>query len=294
MSAVTWRSRHLLGLVCLLGWGCSLRRPDVSPPDPLPLPLMAPGAVVMEIAFVTIDPSAEDLAGQVWQQADEQILPHATRRQLVAHGLRCGLVGARPPEALQELYQRSRQLIDIPAGSAVVPFEDLVRRQRRMQMRHGQRREIMMPGERRPELQLEIHNGADSTPLRFEQARCLLSIRSFLEPDGAVRLELTPEIQHGTERARWRGDHIQGRWRWLSERDRQVFRDLTMQTSLAPGQTLLVSCQGQGEQLGHHFFTQDLIDATKRQLLLIRLAQTQLDGVFRERQLVEPPVSRPE
>ena len=293
MSAL-WRSRHLLGFVCLLSCGCALHQPIAAAPDLLPLPPMAPGAVVMEVVFVTIGPSAEELERQVWRQADEQVLPHAARRQLAAHGLRCGLVGARPPDALLELYQRSQQSVDIPAGNAVVPFENLVHRQRRMQLRHGQRREIMMPRDSVPELQLEIHEGVASTPLRFEQARCLFSIRSFLEADGAVRVELTPEIHHGAARTRWRGDHIQGRWRWLSEQDRRVFPDLLMRASLAPGQTLLVSCPGQGDQLGHHFFTQELIDGTKRKLLLIRLAQTQLDGVFRERQIVEPLVSPPE
>ncbi len=73
-----------------------------------------------------------------------------------------------------------------------------------------------------------------------------------------------------------------------------MLRDLVMSVTLGPGQTLLVSCRGSGEELGHHFFTRTLIDGKKRNLLLIRLAQTQLDGVFRERQIVEPLVSHPE
>ena len=288
------RSRVLLpvlwGLVCA---GCVLRQPDSAAPDQLPLPLMAPGAVVVEIVFVSIDPAAADLEQELWQQADEQIIPTARRRQLALHGLRCGLVGARPPEALVALYQRSRQSMDVPAGSAVVPFENLVHRQRRMQLRHEQRREIVMPGDPLPELQLELHE-EPPRQLRLQLARGLLAIRGHLQPDGAVRIELTPEIQHGSARPRWRGDHVQGRWQWLSEQQREVLRDLVMSVTLGPGQTLLVSCRGSGEELGHHFFTRTLIDGKKRNLLLIRLAQTQLDGVFRERQIVEPLVSNPE
>ena len=63
------RSRVLLpvlwGLVCA---GCVLRQPDSAAPDQLPLPLMAPGAVVVEIVFVSIDPAAADLEQALWQQ----------------------------------------------------------------------------------------------------------------------------------------------------------------------------------------------------------------------------------
>ena len=165
----------LLGLACC---GCAFRQPVSAVPDQLPLPLMAPGAVVVEIVFVSIDPAAEALERQLWQQADEQIVPTASRRQLTAHGLRCGLVGARPPDALVALYQRSRQSMDVPAGSAVVPFENLVHRQRRMQLRHGQRREIVMPGDPVAELQLELHE-QPPRQLRLTQARGLLSIQLF-------------------------------------------------------------------------------------------------------------------
>ena len=63
-------------------------------------------------------------------------------------------------------------------------------------------------------------------------------------------------------------------------RPRKVYDDMTMTANLQPGSMLILSSlSNRPGSLGHYFFTQN--DARLEQkLLVVRLAQTQHDGLF--------------
>jgi hypothetical protein len=98
-----------------------------------------------------------------------------------------------------------------------------------------------------------------------------------------------PEIEHGPPRQRWiPGDG--GDWRLEADRERNVFGGLTLDATLAPGQSFVVTCMPEMDgSLGHSFFTDDYGGTTQQKLVLIRLAQSQLDVLFDTEQILASP-----
>jgi len=59
-----------------------------------------------------------------------------------------------------------------------------------------------------------------------------------------------------------------------------VLDRLRLESLLGPGQSLVVSATGDIKGLGEHFFSETANSAVQRRLLVIRVAQTQLDDLF--------------
>ena len=112
----------------------------------------------------------------------------------------------------------------------------------------------------------------------YQQAQCRFGIKPFAVGDGRVRLEMVPEIHYGQVRQRWIGD--QRAFRLDAGQDEVSFDELTIDTMLAPGQTLIVASTPDAKGLGGHFFTDKIDEKLQKRLLLIRVAQTQLDDRF--------------
>ncbi len=103
-------------------------------------------------------------------------------------------------------------------------------------------------------------------------------MKSFPQPDGRVRLELVPELHHDQPRQRWVGN--QGMFHLDASRPKRVFDDMTMSADLAPGAMLVLSSlPNRPGSLGHHFFTENG-ERLEQKLLIVRLSQTQHDGLF--------------
>ena len=112
----------------------------------------------------------------------------------------------------------------------------------------------------------------------YDDAQGVFAAKSFPQPDGRVRLELVPELHHDQPRQRWVGS--QGMLRLETGRAKQVYDDMTLTADLSPGAMLVLSSlPNRPGSLGHHFFTQS-DGRLEQKLLLIRLAQTQHDGLF--------------
>ncbi len=230
-------------------------------------------SVVLEIGFVDVPLDDPDWLRDVWAELDEQDRTPESRRQLHANGFRCGLVGVQLPTKLRKAIDAKQQglrgvLNELSAGSeTTLPS-------RRIQLRTGKTSQIITSAPRESMVVL-LGKSDGLIGKTFEDAQTVISIKAFPSGDGQTRIELTPEIQFGPSRQRWRGRD--GMFQLEAGRDRQVFNDLTIESDLAPGHTLALTSLDTRTSLGGNFF---LGESAVQKILLIRLAQSQYDDLF--------------
>jgi len=274
--------------VCLgigAGGGCSTVVAHSPQKNTLLRPAqMSPDAVGLEIFFVRLPLGDRELNEHLWQEVDEQALQASVRRQLWKNGFRAAIVGTSVPVRLARLLKMADQppaaqeeglsRVQLQEPQKVEPWITC----RRVSLRPGCRSELIASGlyEEMTILRPEPQGIAGQT---FRKAQGLFALYAQPIPDGRVQLELTPEVHYGDPAQRWVGD--QGMFRLEVRRERQVFTELTLQSRLAPGEMLLMSCFPDREgSLGWYFFTQTSGGDPQQKLLLIRVAQTQHDGLF--------------
>jgi hypothetical protein len=263
-------------LACLLlgGSGCaSWHVPAVEKTGwSFPAQRMSSDTVVLEIAFVRVPPELAGEAEALWKEVDEQAIDTQLRRRLNGNGLRCGIVGSQLPATLQRLFDQQRPL-DLTSSDPDAVAQDAMR-QHRLQSREGERSTVAA-GPVRDDLHLFLNDDGSVRGETFSKAQCMFALRTFPKGDGRVRLEITPEIEHGEPRNRRVGQD--GLWRLDFGRDRRSFETLRTEALLSPGRTLLITCTTEPVFLGTSFFARGPQDYN---LLLVRLAQTQKDDLF--------------
>jgi hypothetical protein len=273
------RTKWLGGLIC--GWltvtGCATWREATPKSFELPTTRMSPDSVAMEITFVRVPAGQPAINEKLWEHVDEQQVPVAMRRHLNNNGFRCGLVGVQLPSELRDLLDQQSQSDRL--DQAVNTGMDVLAQNRRVQSRAGQRAEVVTSSPR--EEIVVLHKdpaGVKVGGKSFGDAQCILATRSFPQGNGAVRLELTPEVHHGAQQQQFIPG--EGTFQVLWGREREVFRDLLIDVTLTPGQTLLLSCTPDQKGLGQNFFVESGRGDAQQKLLLIRLIQTQRDDLF--------------
>jgi len=264
--------------------GCAPWRDSPAAPPDLPVPPAAPDSVWLEIAFVRLGVDGTRSLDELWQDLDEQHLPAHVRRTLRDNGYRCGRAGVQLPAAL-------RPLLDQPADDAITGLQgDLEApvQLRRLQSRTGRRSEIVTSGQR-DEMVILLQEGGRLAGRSLRDAQCLFAAKTFPLGDGRVRLVLTPEVHHGQPQQRWVGRD--GAFLLEAGRAREVFEKLRIETVVAPGQTLVLSCTSPAKGLGKHFFLDPTQGRAHEKLLLIRLAQSQRDDLFDADATVSEPLT---
>ena len=241
---------------------------------------MSPDSVVLEMFFVRFpfgDPAVNE---KLWEEIDEQQFSPELRERLARNGFRAGLVSGQIPIELSKLLELSDKPVPTGEmqGGKVENLEAEPRVVRRhLQLRAGQRSEIIASGvyAQLPVLMCESGQLCGQT---YSQAQGMFAVKSFPQPDGRIRLELVPELHHDQPRQRWVGS--QGVLRLDTSRPKRVFDDLSLSPELAPGAMLVLSSlSNRPGSLGHHFFTENN-GRLEQKLLVIRLSQTQHDGLF--------------
>jgi hypothetical protein len=259
--------------------GCSSWVHVPTSDNVLPPAMMSPQTVVLEIAFVHLTPDDAAAEADLWRQLDELALPVELRQQLAANGMRAGLAGTLLPDSLRSLVERTaKQLAEAPGGSDVASADTAsLARQRRLQTRSGKRGKIVV-STTYPSISVlskdeQGHVRGDA----FTDAQCLFSLIATAQGDGRAILQLTPEIEHGEVKNRW--IPVDGALVQQVGKQRHVYDHLRLNQPLTAGQSLVLGPTDPVSGLGQHFFT--LSDPTpRRTLLLVRLAQTQLDDLF--------------
>ena len=273
-----WFACRSAVLVLVLG-GCTPLKPP-GDHSPLVPPRMSPDSVVVDIFFVRFPFGDDEANGPLWDEVDEQHFPTELRRELDAGGFRAGAVGCQMPVTLSKLLELSDKP---PPTEQVVEtsLEDLdstptvVRRHK--QLRAGKPCEIQASGVYE-ELPVVMCRDGQLCGRSYENAQAVLVLKAFPEADGRVRLEIVPEVHHGQQRKRFVGSH--GALRMDVGRARRVFDELTLSARLSVGQMIVLSSlESRPGSLGHHFFTRDN-GSRERQLIVVRLAQTQHQSMF--------------
>jgi hypothetical protein len=279
----------LIGLTLALLVGCSNWSGKPTQISLLRPPRMSPDSVVLEIATVELRGSDEEFVEQFWKEVDEQHFATELRRRLADQGLRCGIVGAQLPAWVARRLEEQRRHLELDEKDGAAVLSD-VAAQRRYQWRAHQRRAIPV-GSVREALTLERPWAEGEAVPTYSDAQCHVGITVEPHGDGRVSLALVPEIHHGEVRQRWVAQR--GSFRVDAKRDCCRLDDLEVPATLAPGQTLVLASTPEPRRVGGAFFSAPARDGGTR-LLLVRLAQTQLDDLFSPQQPFTPIATLPQ
>jgi hypothetical protein len=264
---------QLIGCFC----GCASWDPPSAVSLELPNPRMSPDSVVLEIAFLRVPVDSVDEFATLWNEVDEQQLSNEDRRRMGANGFRVGVIGTQLPDMLRQLLDKAESPFEA-TGSSGILSEDIFQSRRRLPVRAGQPAKIVsVPKEQERIAVLQNEDGYVRCQ-NFQQAQGVFVLRAFPLGDGRVRIQLTPTIEHGL----MRNQYVGGDQSFMLQtgRDTYEFEDLRLENLLSPGQTLAVTKTLDAKGLGSHFFAADAAASSSGSVMLIRLAQTQLDDLF--------------
>ncbi len=256
--------------------GCSLWQDYDRSSLELPIPRMSIDSVAWELSTLHVPSHDDGLQERLWGEVDETILPIETRQRLGANGFRVGVVGVQLPDVLRAKLDEQHTAGDRISSSESETVSRPV--YRRLQVRAGDRKEIVT-STIVPELNVFRSHQGVTRGLTLQQAQCVLAASSQPRPDGSVRLEFTPEIQHGQTRQRILADS--GAFRFQSGRERFVLDDLRIGIDIVPGQTLVVTSTQPPRGAGKDFFVSSDSKSSTTRIVLLRLSQTQHDGDVR-------------
>ena len=249
----------------------------------LPAPKMSRDAVVVEMLTVEMPLNHPAEEEDMWKEVDELHLPVELRRRLTAAGIRCGIAGNELPLALQALIadvDDDAQVVDEGGKSLSVTRPS----RRRLQCRKGNRHQLLL-ADVQEELSVLWRDQGRVRGATYLDAQPLLVVRAFPQQDGKAKLTLEPQIHHGDARNRWVGRD--GMFLMETSKERRQFEDLTMEVTLSAGEYMLVSSTRENQGLGERLF-QIVGDDRKKKVLILRLAQTQLDDLHGEHTASEP------
>lgn len=253
--------------------GCSTWKTNESLTVPrLPRSQMSPDSVGVEIASVTLNTSDTQTLRSILLQLDEQVVDANMRRHLAQNGLVAGALGTQLPSEIQLLLLEAADRREYPTA---INQRDPPDQQRFVQTRAGKRVGIGL-WQAMDQLEAKHHDGELVIPDVFKNAAPQMGMRCRQVGSNTALVRLLPEIEHGLVRQKYvvEGEsfHIESR------QDRAEYKDLEIGIQLRSGETLLVTCTDDKDKLGQKFFRNAA--NTKQKILLVRLAQTQVDFSF--------------
>jgi len=242
---------------------------------------MSPDSVVVETVIIRFPKEQSEALDNLWSTVDESVFEVELRRKLIENGMRGGiLIGELPLGVRTRMEQLANNSRTDPLEQANLAA-DVKSATNRLQCRAGRRKEVHVRREVSQPLVVLTSEEGRVEGANYEQPAMLFDLRSIPHGDGQATLRLMPEIQHGEERKAFvRSDFG---LRPEMSRDRKTWDELAMSVKLRPGQMIALSCNGEpkSSNLGKAFFVTHTAEQTdERVLLLIKLAETQLDELF--------------
>lgn len=236
--------------------------------------------MVVETVFIRFPLDKSEELASVWDRADESIFDISFRRQLDQNGLRAGVLLGELPQAIRDQIHETSMQQSTDALEHAGLAADVDNKMRKLQCRAGRRKDLIVRREiQDPLTVLSITDGQTVTGETFLQPTVLFDLRAMPHGSGEATLDLTPEIQHGQQRQAYVSTEFGVRPEM--KRAQQVYRELKLSVKLRPGQVLLMSGTEPAKALGQAFFTTKTADRSEeRVVLLVRLAETQLDELF--------------
>lgn len=277
-------------LMALALAGCAEWDRQPEQPGQLPPARMSPDAVVLELAFVRLPVADQASYDAIWMQVDEQHFDPVLRKELAANGLRAGVLGQQLPTELRAALDAAAGLMQERAEDIDTNDTQADLKQRRIQCRTGKRAKIVVSRTRPSMSFLTLDEGRVHGSV-LENAQCLLALKPYAQGDGRVRLDITPEIEHGELRTEWVGGQ-QGALMQRQGRERVILERLRTVATLSAGQVLVISNTGDIKGVGEQFFSETAGGRGERTLVLLRVAQTQWNDLFVPEQFA-PPLATP-
>lgn len=253
------------------------QRPAITPLK------MAPNTVVLDYMTVRFPQGDVAINDTLWTQVDEQRLPVELRRRLADNGFRAGVVGTRPPVELERLLKLDEKASPENAGG-LKPVEATkpALTHNRHYLTSGASFQIITTGEveRHPEMAVLFrHEDGSVTGKTYSQVMGLFEIRATAEAANRVRLAVVPHLEHGQPKRH--EDYSNGQVMFRFGPQHEIFSTLETSVSIAPGEMLVVgNLHNRPGSLGHHLLSEVDDGPMEQKLLLVRLTQTQYDGLF--------------
>ena len=236
--------------------------------------------VLLEIYQVRVPPERAAAAAATWSAVDEQFLEPELRGRLLANGFRAGIVGRTMPDGLAKMLN----LADAPAeadGKQVIDQQAANPQVVKQVKQLGSQEELQAQvGPLQKSLQLLI---SDETVhgKSYDQAQTTYLVKGSSQAGQRVRLQVTPELQHGDMRSRYT-DSEQGMFMLTVSREREPFPDLRIEAELAPGDSLLLGGLADASgSLGDAFHGKNAAGETR--LVLIRVAKVPESEILAEK-----------
>jgi hypothetical protein len=256
--------------------------------SPLQPAQSSPDSVAMEIVWARFPANDAVLDDAAWRDIDEAHIDPAVRRELLANGLRAGVItGSMPPAIAKVVHQSSssESVEDVlPTSGAKSQTAELLTEPvvhgKISRMRRKQRTEIQA-SDVYPTLPLLVSGETELSGRTYEQAQAIYALRVDPAPDRTATVEITPELHFGAMRMKYIGGDDGMPLRTASMKDHEVFERLRLSVRLAPGEVLvLMSLPDAGSRLGHYFHTVESSDGPQQKLILIRLAEVPPSNTF--------------
>ena len=240
-------------------------------------------SVSLEIFQARIPLDKDATADALWEGIDEQKFDPELRRRLVANGLRVGIVGGSLPKELADLLELDGAASEA-GGAQVITDQSAVPRVSRqvIQAKRREQRQIHV-SELRDEGQVLLSRDGSLGGKTFRQMEGVYSLQAETIPGQRVKVRLTPELHHGDLKQRYAGSQ-QGIFMSIPSREREVFDELSMDATLAPGELLVLGCLPAAKtSLGGVFHTASAAGKDERKLILVRLLQVPPSEILAEK-----------
>jgi hypothetical protein len=236
-----------------------------------------PDSVGIEIFTIRITPQQQELVRQLWLEVDEQMITPPLRRELMAQGIRIGILGDILTPALSQLIHVTgdanvgnvNMFSDFQEVSvAEIPHDPPVTRQYR-NLLPDMRASLKAFEEPVPELSRFWFENGQFCGQTYKDALGLICINARNQNNGTVRFDIVPELEYGTMERRIRIHSAM----MIPEngRPRLPFVSLTVTQNLLPGQWILIgptnpNCSG----IGRVFFIRGN-EEPEQKILAVRL-----------------------
>ena len=260
-----------------------------KPPDKALESLLKPAAassdsVALEIFQARIPLDQEAKADALWERIDEQKFDAELRRRLVANGLRVGIVGGAVPDDLAKLLELEGEAAEVSDTQLITDQTAAPRVTRRVVQVKRRNPISIQVSELRDEAQVLLSQDGSFGGKTFRQMQGVYSLQAETVPGQLVKVRLTPELQHGDLKQRYAGAAQQGIFMSIPSREREVFDDLAMDATLAPGELLVLGCLPAAKtSLGGVFHTATAAGKDERKLVLVRLLQVPSSEILAEK-----------
>jgi hypothetical protein len=264
----------LLGALALIAGCQSFIAPSETALERLMQPAStSPDSVTLEIFLARIPAEQDSQAEKLWGQIDEQTFDAELRRQLVANGLRAGIVGSPPPEELSKLLSLESEAPAETDGRLITAESASPRVTRRVvQVHRGDQKPIQV-SEPRDEAEVLLSENGYIGGKTFQNVHGVYSLQAEAIAGQRVHVRLTPELDHGEMRMRYAGGE-QGIMLKNLAQDREIFERLAINSDLAPGELLVLgSLVDAKSSLGGVMHAASHAGKDERKLVVVRLLE---------------------